>query len=496
MKINFIIFTFLIPLFCFSQNEVIRLEKGFGEKLIETEASFWRDDSRSSSIENVLKLKNEAFEKISNANIITGKVKHRGWIKLDVNTAVNQTVLLEIQNPNIDRLKIYQVIDNQPIRRIENLSKTTPLENRSFRSRTFVEEISLLANQKNTIYLSHDVGYSITNIPIKIWEEGSFLKHQESQKQFRFIFYGILILIMIACFLVGFLLKIRLFSLFGLNVLALILHFLFVNGVLYQTFPSLISNSFFSLDLLIIYSPFLVHILFVRGLTRLDEHKIKFVRILYKFIIWFSVIYFTFTIFLPIWIPIFSHNLLSSIYTIAVLVFPMSLFYFFFALYSSLQRTPFAKFYLGASIVGLMITLMVFFNNGFIKIHPAINYNLLQIGILGVMLTIFIGLLFQIREYFSTVKESKFMPEVSVQIRGNTERLLIKNEVQTLDYQPLTKRETEILKAFANGFTHQEIAEALFISPHTAKTHLKNIYQKLNINSKVEAVRWVMENEG
>jgi DNA-binding CsgD family transcriptional regulator len=442
-----------------------------------------------------LKLKNEDFEKMTNANIVTGKVKHRGWIKFDLNSAVNQEVLIEIQNPNVEALKIYQIVDNQIVKRFENLLKTTPLEKRNLRSRTFIKKISLAANQKTTIYLSHDVGYSLTNIPIKIWEESAFLKHQESQKLFRFIFYGILILIMTACLLVGILLKIRLFTIFGFNVGALILHFLYVNGVLVQSIPSMVSGSFYDLHLLIVYSPFLVHILFVRGLTRLDEHKFSFVRITYKTTVWFSLIYFIFTIFLPIWIPIFSHNLLSFLHNTAVIIFLISLIYFFFALYSSLNRTSFAKFYLTASVIGLLITIIIFLNLGFISIHSSLNYTHLQIGILVVMLVIFTGLLFQIREYFSTIKESQFMPEVSVQIRGNTKSVLFKNEVQTIDYQPLTKRETEILKAFANGFTHQEIAEALFISPHTAKTHLKNIYQKLNINSKVEAVRWVMENE-
>lgn len=51
----------------------------------------------------------------------------------------------------------------------------------------------------------------------------------------------------------------------------------------------------------------------------------------------------------------------------------------------------------------------------------------------------------------------------------------------------------EILKAFANGFTYHEISDAMFISPHTVRTHLKNIYQKLGINSKAEAIRYVIE---
>jgi DNA-binding CsgD family transcriptional regulator len=57
----------------------------------------------------------------------------------------------------------------------------------------------------------------------------------------------------------------------------------------------------------------------------------------------------------------------------------------------------------------------------------------------------------------------------------------------------LSKRESEILQAFANGFSYQEISDAMFISPHTVRTHIKNIYNKLEINSKAEAVRWVIE---
>jgi DNA-binding CsgD family transcriptional regulator len=57
----------------------------------------------------------------------------------------------------------------------------------------------------------------------------------------------------------------------------------------------------------------------------------------------------------------------------------------------------------------------------------------------------------------------------------------------------LSKREIEILAAFAKGFTYQDISDALFISPHTVRTHIKNIYQKLEINSKAEAVKIAIE---
>ena len=53
---------------------------------------------------------------------------------------------------------------------------------------------------------------------------------------------------------------------------------------------------------------------------------------------------------------------------------------------------------------------------------------------------------------------------------------------------PLTKRETEILQLISEGKTYTQISEKLFISKETAKTHIKNIYSKLQVNSKSEAI--------
>lgn len=52
----------------------------------------------------------------------------------------------------------------------------------------------------------------------------------------------------------------------------------------------------------------------------------------------------------------------------------------------------------------------------------------------------------------------------------------------------LTSRETHILSLIARGFTVAETAEQLFISSHTAATHIKNIYGKLAVRNRMEAV--------
>lgn len=55
--------------------------------------------------------------------------------------------------------------------------------------------------------------------------------------------------------------------------------------------------------------------------------------------------------------------------------------------------------------------------------------------------------------------------------------------------RPLSVREHEILQRLAAGLRYKEIAAELGLSVHTIRTHLHNIYEKLQVNSKKEAIR-------
>lgn len=59
----------------------------------------------------------------------------------------------------------------------------------------------------------------------------------------------------------------------------------------------------------------------------------------------------------------------------------------------------------------------------------------------------------------------------------------------------LTLREKEILQELVNGSSYKKTAETLFISLDTVRSHIKNIYQKLHVNSKSEAVAKVLKNK-
>jgi len=59
----------------------------------------------------------------------------------------------------------------------------------------------------------------------------------------------------------------------------------------------------------------------------------------------------------------------------------------------------------------------------------------------------------------------------------------------------LSPREIELLERIVQGDTEAEIAERLCISPHTVRTHVKNIYRKLRVRSRAAAVRLAYEQQ-
>lgn len=59
----------------------------------------------------------------------------------------------------------------------------------------------------------------------------------------------------------------------------------------------------------------------------------------------------------------------------------------------------------------------------------------------------------------------------------------------------LTDRETEILRELCDGQNYKVIAEKLFVSGHTVRTHIKNIYKKMHVNSRAEAVRKALKDK-
>lgn len=68
-------------------------------------------------------------------------------------------------------------------------------------------------------------------------------------------------------------------------------------------------------------------------------------------------------------------------------------------------------------------------------------------------------------------------------------RLVIKSFHKNTAASPLTRRETEILEMVAAGKSRSKIAAELFVDVETVKSHIKNIYAKLDVHSREDAIR-------
>jgi len=76
----------------------------------------------------------------------------------------------------------------------------------------------------------------------------------------------------------------------------------------------------------------------------------------------------------------------------------------------------------------------------------------------------------------------------------NVARMVIRSFRRNQE-SPLSKRETQILELVGDGKNRSQIAKELFIDLETVRTHIKNIYTKLNVNSKADAIKMAKDNK-
>ena len=77
--------------------------------------------------------------------------------------------------------------------------------------------------------------------------------------------------------------------------------------------------------------------------------------------------------------------------------------------------------------------------------------------------------------------------------------ILFYRKYQSNAFRPacgLTNREMEIISLLSTGSSNQQIAEKLFVSEHTVKSHLYNIFRKINVHNRIQALNWIHQNLG
>ncbi len=93
-------------------------------------------------------------------------------------------------------------------------------------------------------------------------------------------------------------------------------------------------------------------------------------------------------------------------------------------------------------------------------------------------------------------QQNKYITQLESQISAlSLEQQYNIQEVNGSLSSPLTNREIEVLRLLTSGATNVEISQALNISPHTTKSHVINIFNKLTVNDRTQAAVWAVLNK-
>ena len=92
--------------------------------------------------------------------------------------------------------------------------------------------------------------------------------------------------------------------------------------------------------------------------------------------------------------------------------------------------------------------------------------------------------------YLPATLSSRFFEYFQQSFKEETH--VVADEENLLNY--LTQREEEVLDLLTQGITYKGVAQKLFISETTVKTHVNNIFQKLQVNDRTQAVLYALNN--
>ncbi len=129
--------------------------------------------------------------------------------------------------------------------------------------------------------------------------------------------------------------------------------------------------------------------------------------------------------------------------------------------------------------MAILLLLLKWFEMRFIIFNNAFEIYIGLIALVFMSLGIWVAL------KLSKPKIETVVIEKTVYVENETEFRVNEEEIKKLG---LSRREIEVLQLMADGFSNNEIAEKLFVSENTVKTHSSRLFEKLDVKRRTQAV--------
>ncbi len=437
--------------------------------------SIYVDTECDLSIERVRK---EKFIPAQKSDFNLGFSDATYWYRIEASN-ITKDLYIEVSNPEIDSIQAYFILTNNSIK------EASAGANLSFSSRnpktTFPTFKIPLSTQ--TIYLRVR-SQSMLNIPIQIKPQHQLTKDNISSIIAFSFLHAIILIALLYNLTLFIILRTPLYGYYTFYLFTVLFVSLSITGYGYQLiWPNSPSFNYIAPPLSVNIMLF-SFCLFTRHVLNLYKYS-PFLNNSFKILEVFSIV----LLITSIWINKSIHEQLLHI---------MPLIGILLAIIGTAigikNKYPPAKYYLiGWSCFLCGATLHQLKNWGIIA-DNVITSNLSYVGVTLETIFFSFGVIIKLKDYkqeisianskLDTLQQQLITPSKD----GIPKGVIDKDEINQFLTNPLSDREFEILALISKGKTNKEIANDVFVSVNTIKTHTKNIYEKLGVNNRTEAV--------
>lgn len=418
-------------------------------------------------------LEKESFKKIPNSKSL-GYKNGDYWFKLKVKNLLDLKNLVGyIPTHNIDKIDLYY-LENNTLKHISSTGNGITKDQLPVDYKFPAFKINL---EKSTTYYLKVYFPKEANFPLKIITEKEFLRYRMNKKTVNSLYYGTAIIIILLNLFLFFKSRDKAYLLYLLFLTSLMINFLLYDGSLINMFRSY--NFYYKLEMIIHLSNEIWFLLFSIKFLNLNSKHPRTTRLFFLFPITVVVFYL---------LTLSTNNYLFTAIgdTVGIILFPIL---WCFGIYY-IKQISFAKFYVFGYL--LIVPFAVFFIIGYPFGLWNVNGDMTIVKIASwldiLVFTYAITYRVKINEMSNSTQQTNYIDN---KLQLNTQPKLVESyfsllKENTLDIEPLTLREIDILDLICEGLNNIEIGNKLFISRNTVKYHVKNIYTKAKVKNRDE----------
>jgi len=112
-----------------------------------------------------------------------------------------------------------------------------------------------------------------------------------------------------------------------------------------------------------------------------------------------------------------------------------------------------------------------------------------SLALVGIIVLLYLLRLYRKNSDLEIENKNSELQNYILQVKELKEKAISKNFSDNFSEFGLSKREIEVLQYISEGLSNDEISEKMFVSNNTIKTHIKNIYAKLDVKNRIQAIK-------